>query len=888
MLNLVCPQPRTLPNFNSCRNQRAAGFFLLLLLGLITITTGCASLNAGGSGSTSTNAVQPIAISAHLPAAIVGTPYSAVLAVSGGTAPYIFAIRGGGLPPGLTMNSASGSISGQPKLSGFYAFMISVSDNSRTAQGLQRLAITVNRPSTTVQSVQVAISPASFTLAPGASHQFVAEVSNASNPDVTWSASAGTITATGLFTAANVNAPAIVQLIATSQADPDKRAIASVIVSAPPTPTSLTIAAASLPEATEGTPYSAALHVSGGTAPYHWKIASGSLPAGFAFDATEGTINGITSQSGPFPFTVEAGDASGQSVAHKFTLSVSLANTGNVDGPAELPRVYMKSSLADTPAPGATHQVQSGASLQAALDSAKCGDTIRLQAGATFTGAVVLPAKNCDDDHWIVVRTSAPDSALPPEGTRLSPCYAGVASLPGRPSFACSSPGNVLARIVFSSTGSGPIIMADGANHYRLIGLEITRGALRSTVYNLVINEHGGTSDHIIIDRSWIHGTAQDETTRGIMLTASTYVAVVDSFFSDFHCVAITGSCGDSQAIAGGVGDHTMGPYKIVNNYLEAAGENVILGGGPATRTPEDIEIRRNLFFKPLIWMRGAPGFVGGRDGNSFIVKNLFELKNAQRVLLEGNVLDNSWGGFTQVGFAMLLTPKNPGNCSICMVRDVTVRYSRIAHAGAAMQIGNGLSDYGFAALEGSHYSIHDLVFDDMKYEGCPGCNGDMFQITTTPKAPPTLWLHDVSIRHITVATNRAHAGWAIAGPAGQQNMVFDNSIVDSGVIPNVNAGGGATQCYYGKSVIKGVLDACWSHYTFSNNVLIDARANQTWPAENFAVGSASGVGFVSWNGGKGGDYHLASSSPFKGKATDGKDPGADIDAVDAATAGVY
>jgi len=86
----------------------------------------------------------------------------------------------------------------------------------------------------------------------------------------------------------------------------------------------------------------------------------------------------------------------------------------------------------------------------------------------------------------------------------------------------------------------------------------------------------GGAIDHIVFDRLWLHGTAQDETTRGLMLTGSTYVAVVDSSFSDFHCVAVTGTCSDSQAIGGGIGDRAMGPYKIVNNYLEAAGENII------------------------------------------------------------------------------------------------------------------------------------------------------------------------------------------------------------------------------------------------------------------------------------------------------------------------
>src|SRR5690348_7159830 len=83
------------------------------------------------------------------------------------------------------------------------------------------------------------------------------------------------------------------------------------------------------------------------------------------------------------------------------------------DGPAELPRVYVNSSMAATPAPGAKVKVAAGANLETALKNAHCGDTLLLQAGATFTGNYYLPAKSCDDSHWIVIRTSAPDSALP-------------------------------------------------------------------------------------------------------------------------------------------------------------------------------------------------------------------------------------------------------------------------------------------------------------------------------------------------------------------------------------------------------------------------------------------------------------------------------------------
>src|SRR6266550_6204311 len=98
-----------------------------------------------------------------------------------------------------------------------------------------------------------------------------------------------------------------------------------------------------------------------------------------------------------------------------FSFSTAWAKS-NFDGPAELPRATVASSMGDTPAPGSIISVRAGDNLQAALDRAFCGDTIELQAGAVFTGRFLVRAKSCDAGHWIVIRTSAPDSALPPQG----------------------------------------------------------------------------------------------------------------------------------------------------------------------------------------------------------------------------------------------------------------------------------------------------------------------------------------------------------------------------------------------------------------------------------------------------------------------------------------
>src|SRR5262249_62426745 len=120
----------------------------------------------------------------------------------------------------------------------------------------------------------------------------------------------------------------------------------------------------------------------------------------------------------------------------------------------------------------------------------------------------------------------------------------------------------------------------------------------------------------VIIDRCYVHGNDSGSFRRGIAMNGVN-LAAIDSTISNFH-----DADSDSQAIAGWNGP---GPFKIVNNFLEAASENIMFGGGdPAIDglVPSDIEIRRNLSTKRIAW-RAA----------KVPVKNTFELKNARRVL---------------------------------------------------------------------------------------------------------------------------------------------------------------------------------------------------------------------------------------------------------------
>src|SRR5262245_55341084 len=284
-----------------------------------------------------------------------------------------------------------------------------------------------------------------------------------------------------------------------------------------------------------------------------------------------------------------------------FSASVPLSGVLIKAVEPELPSVFLDTTYPQQT--GQTIAVPATGDFQAAINQALPGDVITLQAGATYTGNFTLPAKT--GNQWIIIRTSAPDSSLPPPGTRLTPTFA-----------------NKLPKLV--TPNSQPALEAlDGAHHFRLVGLEITQAKTAPLTYNLVALGNSQTSlaqvpHDLVLDRLYIHGNLSIDLRRGIMLNSAS-TAIVDSYISDCHVVGA-----DSQAIGGWNGP---GPFKIVNNYLEGAGENVLFGGAdPAIRdlVPSDIEFRRNLVRKPPSWKEGDPSF----EGKAWTVKNLFELKN--------------------------------------------------------------------------------------------------------------------------------------------------------------------------------------------------------------------------------------------------------------------
>lgn len=593
-----------------------------------------------------------------------------------------------------------------------------------------------------------------------------------------------------------------------------------------------------------------------------------------------------------------------------FTGIVAYAGPYSTPGEgADLPHSYVRTSLSDTLATGAILQARDADEFKQALARAVCGDTIELQAGSTYTGYFQLPTKPCDDAHWIVIRTSSANSTLPGEGVRITPCYAGVASLPGRPAFPCSSASSVMARIAGAKGENRIIGNTSGANHYRFLGVEIADGGANGAAggyYDLVLLDH---ADHIIFDRCWIHGTATGEDVKGIDFEHSSYIAVVDSYISDIHSKT-SGYAADSSAIGSVTG---VGPVKISNNYLEAAGVSVLWGGGGSQTTVSDIEFRHNYVFKPLLWWKKSSNYFG----TEFTVKNLYETKNSVNELIEGNIFENDWRQ-SQDGTAILLYPKNQyGGCPGCVVHDVTFRYNIVRHVANGMLIvaskattcrgepGNGTGSCGFLSGPVYNVSILDNLFDDVneqKYDGGCCTGGRVWYIgTDQPSAMP----HDITIEHNTGLPSGSGIVNVIATPPEFiDHFVFRNNLVGSGDygFRGVPIGGGNRGCTDPGGAL-GTLQLCFHNtWIFDNNVIFDSSkrgmlSGGDYPktphcgalahCRQFYPESWKDVGFVNFNNGNGGDYHLRPASRYHHAGTDSKDVGADIDALNAAVAGV-
>jgi hypothetical protein len=302
------------------RNRRL--LFCLSLSASTILWAGCGSVGktaAPSSIQSSTPSAPSFSLSGSLGQGSVGSKYQEVLSVTGGHEPYHFALGQGQLPPGLNLNAQTGSISGVPTQPGAFSFTISVKADVLRATVSHSYTLPVY-PCLACDAVQ--ISPPEPSVAPGGRVQFTAAVSNGGSAAVRWSASAGTITPAGLFTAPAGGSIQKISIIASSALLSSIQATTSVTITGGP----FSITSANLPSAEESAPYSAFLTASGGVPPYTWSMVWGSLPAGLQLGASSGMLSGSPTQTGTFAFRVVGMDAASHTAQQSFSL-ISTSST---------------------------------------------------------------------------------------------------------------------------------------------------------------------------------------------------------------------------------------------------------------------------------------------------------------------------------------------------------------------------------------------------------------------------------------------------------------------------------------------------------------------------------------------------------------------------------
>jgi hypothetical protein len=255
--------------------------------------------------SSGTPAPTPLTLTvSSLPDGTVNIPYSQIIGVAGGTAPYSCSIQAGTLPTGLSLNGCV--VSGTPTVAGTVILTVHATDSSSPAE-------TVTGP------VSLTIHPAGLTITTGTlpngtvgvAYSSTIGVSGGTTP-YTCTIVSGTLPAglamnsscvvSGTPTVAGTS---IVTVKVNDSSNPIETAMGPVSITINSAPATIVIT--SPPAGTVNVQYTGSIGVSGGTAPYTCAI-SGALPAGLT--ASNCTITGTPTTAGSTTVTVTATDSS--------------------------------------------------------------------------------------------------------------------------------------------------------------------------------------------------------------------------------------------------------------------------------------------------------------------------------------------------------------------------------------------------------------------------------------------------------------------------------------------------------------------------------------------------------------------------------------------------
>jgi hypothetical protein len=311
-----------------------------------------------------TISVAPLSVTTTgpLPTGVVNSVYAgATLQATGGITPYTWTVTTGSLPAGLSLNAATGVISGTPTTSGTVNFTVTVTDSETPAPktASANLSITIN-PAVTVTTTSLpagvigtVYTGATLQAAGGVTPYTWAVTSGSLPAGLSLNATTGAIsgTPTGTLTGA-VNFTVTV----TDSESPKKTATANLSITI--TASTLSVTTTSLPGGSIGTAYSQTLQAKGGITPYTWTVTTGSLPAGLTLNSTTGVISGTPSGTfvGAVNFTVTVTDSetpTPQTASAALSITITVATL-------TVTTTSLPTGVVNSAYPGATLQATGG------------------------------------------------------------------------------------------------------------------------------------------------------------------------------------------------------------------------------------------------------------------------------------------------------------------------------------------------------------------------------------------------------------------------------------------------------------------------------------------------------------------------------------------------
>jgi len=287
-------------------------------------TTPDASVVWTDGGSTACGLLPPVLTitCGSPPAATQGTAYTHTFPVTGGTAPDTFAITAGSLPPGITLNTSTGVVSGTPTHAGTYSFTIQVTDAVAATDSVDcsilvntNIAITCDSPPNGTTGIAYTHTfPAT-----GGTTAYTFAITVGSLPiGLTLNTSTGVVSGTPT---SDGNYPFTIQV---TDAISNTASVACSIN------IGVGLNCGNPPDGTVGVPYSYTFTPIGGTGPFTFSIIAGSLPPGLALDEATGIISGVPTQGGDFGFTIQVTDSTEASAHCTILIRIPPSIGGNV------------------------------------------------------------------------------------------------------------------------------------------------------------------------------------------------------------------------------------------------------------------------------------------------------------------------------------------------------------------------------------------------------------------------------------------------------------------------------------------------------------------------------------------------------------------------------